>query len=157
MSLDPVNLEKTLAKDFGGRDLLSKKRSLHLLREKVRRQNHERGSIYGFPCSHIIAACQFHYVDFRSFVQGYYCTDQLYYDTWATLFHPIFDEYEWPPYEGSTIMPSESMKRTSRGHPKSTRLHNEMDVREGKTTITIGFCKQPGHNLRSFRNRDQVD
>ena len=44
MSLDPVDLEKTLAKDFGGRDLLSEKRSLHLLREKVRRQNHERGS-----------------------------------------------------------------------------------------------------------------
>ena len=35
---------ETLAKDFGGRDLLSKKGSLHLLREKVRRQNHERGS-----------------------------------------------------------------------------------------------------------------
>ena len=39
-----MDLEKTLAKDFGGRDLLSEKRSLHLLREKVRRQNHERGS-----------------------------------------------------------------------------------------------------------------
>ena len=35
-------------------------------------------------------------------------------------------------------MPSESMKRTSRGHPKSTHLHNEMDVRKGKTTITCG-------------------
>ena len=44
MSLDPMDLEKTLARDFGGRDLLSEKRWLHLLREKVRRQNHERGS-----------------------------------------------------------------------------------------------------------------
>ena len=44
MSLDPVDLEKTLAKDFGGRDLLSEKHSLPLLREKVRRQNHERDS-----------------------------------------------------------------------------------------------------------------
>ena len=35
---------RELAKDFGRRDLLSEKRSLHLLREKVRRQNHERGS-----------------------------------------------------------------------------------------------------------------
>ena len=43
-------------------------------------------------------------------------------------------------------MPSESMKCTSRGRPKSTRLHNEMDVREGKTTITCGFYKQPGYN-----------
>ena len=35
--------------------------------------------IYGFPCSYIIAACQFHSVDFLSFVQGYYNT-QSYYD-----------------------------------------------------------------------------
>ena len=44
MSLDLVDLEKTLARDFGGRDLLSEKRWLHLLSEKVRRQNHEWGS-----------------------------------------------------------------------------------------------------------------
>ena len=36
--------------------------------------------IYGFPCSHIIAACQHRCVDFRLFVQGYY-TMQSYYDT----------------------------------------------------------------------------
>ena len=45
--------------------------------------------IYGLPYSHIIAACRFRFVDFRSFVQGYYNT-QSYYDTWATLFLPIF-------------------------------------------------------------------
>ena len=36
--------------------------------------------IYGFPCSHIIAACQHRYVDFRLFVEGYYTT-QSYNDT----------------------------------------------------------------------------
>ena len=30
--------------------------------------------IYGFPCNHIIAACQHRCVDFRLFVQGYYTT-----------------------------------------------------------------------------------
>ena len=49
--------------------------------------------IFGFPCSHIIAACQDRCVDFRFFVQGYYTT-QSYYDTWASLFHPIFNEDE---------------------------------------------------------------
>ena len=53
-------------------------------------------------------------------------------------------------------VPPESMKRIGSGHPKSTRLHNEMDVREGKTTITCGLCKQPGHNRRSCKNRNQV-
>ena len=36
--------------------------------------------IYGFPCSHIIVACQHRCVDFRLFVQGSYTT-QSYYDT----------------------------------------------------------------------------
>ena len=44
VSLDPVDQEKTLARDFGGRDILSEKRSLHLLGEKVRKQNHEWGN-----------------------------------------------------------------------------------------------------------------
>ena len=111
--------------------------------------------IYGFPCSHIIAACYHRCVDFWLFVQGYYTT-QSYYDTWASLFHPIFNEDEWPLYDGTMIVPHESMKRIVSRRPKSTRLHNEMDVREGKTTITYGLCKQPGHNRRSCNNRNQV-
>ena len=47
----------------------------------------------GFPCSHIIIACQHRCIDFRLFVEGYYTT-MSYYDTWATLFHPIFNEDE---------------------------------------------------------------
>ena len=90
--------------------------------------------IYGFRCSHIIAACQFRSIDLQSFVQGYYNT-KSYYDTWATLFHLIFDEYEWPPYKGPTIVSSKSMKHTSHRHPKSTRLHNEMGSTNNLVTI----------------------
>ena len=81
---------------------------------------------------------------------------QSYYDTWASLFHPIYDEQEWPLYDGPNIIAPESMKRMASGRPKSTQLHNEMDVREGKTTITCGLCKQLGHNRRSYKNRNQV-
>ena len=58
----------------------------------------------------------------------------------------MLNEDEWPLYDGPTIIPPESMKRIDSGCPKSTQLHNEMDVREAKTTITCGLCKQPGHN-----------
>ena len=111
--------------------------------------------IYGFPCSHIIAACQHRCVDFRLFVQGYYIA-QSYYDIWASLFYPIFNEDEWPLYDGPTIVAPGSMKQQVSGRPKSTRLHNEMDDREGKTKIKCGFCKQTGHNRRSCKNRNQV-
>ena len=81
---------------------------------------------------------------------------QSYYDTWASLFHPIFNEDEWPLYDGPTIVQPKSMKCMGSGRSKSTWLHNEMDVREGKTTITCGLCKQLGHNRWSCKNRNQV-
>ena len=81
--------------------------------------------IYGFPCSHIIATCHHRSFDFQLFVQGYYST-QSYYDTWESLFHPIFNEDERPLYDGPTIVPPKSMKCIVSGRPKSTRLHNEM-------------------------------
>ena len=81
---------------------------------------------------------------------------QSYYDTQASLFHPIFNEDEWPLYDGLTIVPSRSMKSIGSGRPKLTRLHYEMDVMEGKTTITYELCKQSGHNRCSCKNRNQV-
>ena len=54
-------------------------------------------------------------------------------------------------------MPFELMKRASSGRPKSSRLHNEMDVREGKTSMTCGLCKQSGHNHRFCQNSNRVD
>ena len=51
-------------------------------------------------------------------------------------------------------MPADSMKRVSDGRPKSTRLHNEMDVRKGKTSATCGLCKQSGHNRRFCPNKN---
>ena len=74
----------------------------------------------------------------------------------ASLFYPIFDEDEWPLYDGPTIVAPESMKRQVSGRPKSTRLHNEMDIREGKTKIKCGLCKQQGHNRRSCKSRNQL-
>ena len=57
-------------------------------------------------------------------------------------------------YDGPTIVPSQSMKFIGSRRPQLTRFHNEMDFREGKTTITCGLCRQPGHNRRSCKNRN---
>ena len=56
------------------------------------------------------------------------------------MFHPIFNEDERPLYDGPTIVPPESLKHIGNGRPKSTQLHNEMNVREGKTTTHVGFA-----------------
>ena len=109
--------------------------------------------IYGFPCGHILAACHFRSIEFRSFVQHYY-TMQSYFSTWTPLFNPIHNEYKWSPYDGPIIMLIDSMECVSGGRLKSTRLHNEMDVREGKTSVICGLCKQSGHNRYSCPNKN---
>ena len=109
-----------------------------------------------FPCSRILAACHCRAIDFRQFVQGYYTTC-AYLSTWSPLFYPIFDELEWPKYNGSIIVPSDSMKRLTSSKLKSSCLHNEMDARETRTPQTCGLCKQSGHNRRSCPNRETND
>nr|CAN61286.1 hypothetical protein VITISV_028650 [Vitis vinifera] len=112
--------------------------------------------LLGFPCSHILATCHCRAIDFRQFVQGYYTT-RAYLSTWASLFYLIFDELEWPQYNGPIIVSSDSMKQLTSGRPKSSRLHNEMDARETGTVQTCGVCKQSGHNRRSCPNRETND
>ena len=46
------------------------------------------------------------------------------------------------------------MKRVTSGQPKYTRLHDEIDVRECKTSVTCGLCKQSGHNCHSCPNKN---
>ncbi|RVW69911.1 Serine/threonine-protein phosphatase 7 long form-like [Vitis vinifera] len=82
-----------------------------------------------------------------------YYTTRAYLSTWAPLFYPIFDELEWPQYNGPIIVPSDSMKRLTSGRPKSSRLHNEMDARETRTPQTCGLCKQSDMDTPLFRAR----
>ncbi|RVW84511.1 Serine/threonine-protein phosphatase 7 long form-like [Vitis vinifera] len=97
--------------------------------------------IYGFPCSHILAACHFRSVDFRPLVQHYYST-QSYYNSWAPLFHPIFNVYEWPPYDGPIIVPSESMKRASSGRPKSSVCIMKWMLERARLLLHVGYANK---------------
>ncbi|KAK9265356.1 hypothetical protein L1049_027226 [Liquidambar formosana] len=56
-----------------------------------------------------------------------------YVSSWAPIFHPIPDSSTWPILEGPTLIADERLRR-GKGRPKSTRLHNEMDIREGRAT-----------------------
>ncbi|XP_027158043.1 uncharacterized protein LOC113759665 [Coffea eugenioides] len=107
----------------------------------------QRWQIFGFPCSHVIAVCQYCSLDYKALVQNWY-SPSTYGRTWAPLFHPIPGKSYWPPEEDIVLIPRDVMKRTTKGRPKSTRLHNEMDAREGQTKGTCSLCKQKGHNKR---------
>nr|GEV46036.1 DNA-binding WRKY [Tanacetum cinerariifolium] len=66
---------------------------------------------------------------------------------WASEFSPFPHEAYWPKLS-ITLLPNSDLKRKRRGRPRSTRLQNGMDIKEGKKENKCGFCKQSGHNKK---------
>ena len=45
--------------------------------------------------------------------------------------------YEWHPYDGLSVVHFELMKRVSNGRPKSSHLHNEIDIERAKLLLHV--------------------
>ncbi|KAL6560408.1 hypothetical protein OROGR_003967 [Orobanche gracilis] len=108
----------------------------------------QKWQIMGFPCSHVMAACQSCCLDYTTLVQKWYSIT-TYEMSWKPQFHPIPDQAYWPAPGEMILVPCDSMKRTKKGRPKSTRLHNEMDVRESRGSVRCSTCKEEGHNKKT--------
>ncbi|XP_076905073.1 uncharacterized protein LOC143560716 [Bidens hawaiensis] len=102
--------------------------------------------IFKYPCSHVLSACAklslntWQYID-KCYSIANYCA------TWSSEFSPLHHEAYWP--NSSYIrglLPNSELKRDKKGRPRSTRLRNGMDIKEGKKPNTCGICKLSGHN-----------
>lgn len=101
--------------------------------------------LYGYYCSRMIVTCH----NVMSY-GGWQSTPTSTYRTGTTsgctcihraLFRPI-------PYTRPILLPETTMRRTTKGRPRSTHLHNEMDAREGTCNVRCCNCKKVGHNRR---------
>ncbi|KAL3502327.1 hypothetical protein ACH5RR_036776 [Cinchona calisaya] len=70
-------------------------------------------------------------------------------------FSPEPNKVHWPPEGELMLVPNNSMRRNTKGRPKSTLLHNEMYAKECQTKLTCSLCKQKGHNKRRSPTRQQ--
>ncbi|XP_061354986.1 uncharacterized protein LOC133299532 [Gastrolobium bilobum] len=109
---------------------------------------------FRYPCSHVIAACKsvnhdpLQYID-PAYSASYQC--QVYSGQW----YPIGNEDFIPPSQGPTILPDVSLRR-KKGRPRSTRIRNEMDQREGVSQqVRCGYCRVVGHDRRRCPSRLQ--
>ena len=115
--------------------------------------NLEKGScscgkweINKYPCSHVLSVCGNLSLNSWQYVQNYYSIEE-YCMTWAPQFFPLHHEEYWPETMFNLI-PDYSLKRSEKGRPRSTRLRNEMDIKEGRTLIRCGICRVQGHDRR---------
>ncbi|XP_038678349.1 uncharacterized protein LOC119979787 [Tripterygium wilfordii] len=93
-------------------------------REQVRMFNHNPPT---FEC------CSANRIDWSIYMEPYF-TIGAYESTYAPVFSPIPDETCWPDYLGPMVVVDDAQRRKREGRPKSTRLRNDMDAREGRTT-----------------------
>ncbi|XP_061340519.1 uncharacterized protein LOC133286996 [Gastrolobium bilobum] len=109
---------------------------------------------FRFPCSHVIAACTSTHHDPTQYIDpAYSAKNQC--EVYSAQWYPIGNEDFIPPFAHATIIPEVSMRRQW-GRPNSTRIHNEMDSREGAITRTrCGYCREVGHNKRHCPSRQQ--
>ncbi|XP_076903752.1 uncharacterized protein LOC143558889 [Bidens hawaiensis] len=79
------------------------------------------------------------------------CYSIIDYCDWSSEFSPLPHEAYWPqPSFTVKLLPNTDLKREKRGHPRSTRLRNGIDIKKGKKTVLCGICRQPGHNHATF-------
>ncbi|XP_057962124.1 uncharacterized protein LOC131153693 [Malania oleifera] len=100
-----------------------------------------------YPCSHLLVVCGAKRLGFRTYIDPCF-TVQEHYATYAMDFIPILHEHYWRDPVAPILYGNRNLLR-QKGRPKSSRLRNEMDVREGSRRMRCGFCHQEGHN----RNR----
>ncbi|KAK1407601.1 hypothetical protein QVD17_39221 [Tagetes erecta] len=67
--------------------------------------------------------------------------------TWSSEFYPIPHEAYCPqPSFIKELLPNADLKREKRGRPRSTRLRNGMNIKEGKKTNRCVICREVGYN-----------
>ncbi|PPR90163.1 hypothetical protein GOBAR_AA30521 [Gossypium barbadense] len=109
-----------------------------------------------YPCVHVIAACQNIRLDPMTYVDQVYKIEYMY-NVWRQVFPPIPDGRKWSsvslaPFK---LLPDKELRRKPKGRPCSTRVHNNMDIREAMNQQRLcEWCKNPGHITRSCPNRN---
>ncbi|XP_023744000.1 uncharacterized protein LOC111892169 [Lactuca sativa] len=102
---------------------------------------------FKYPCSHVLSACaklslnSCQYVD-KCYSIEYYCA------TWASEFSPLPHEAYWRQLPFNELLPNLELLRNKKGRPRSTRLKNGIDIKEGRNANICGVYRQPGHNRK---------
>ncbi|RYR29219.1 hypothetical protein Ahy_B01g053566 isoform E [Arachis hypogaea] len=100
-----------------------------------------------YPCRHVLAACSYCRLDWRTYVDDVYRLTTIF-NVYKMGFSPPMADDLLPLYEGPQVIPDPGMMRATVGRPRTTRIRNSMDEPEPDRTKRCGMCRVPGHTRR---------
>ncbi|XP_016720698.1 uncharacterized protein [Gossypium hirsutum] len=107
-----------------------------------------------YPCEHVVAACAKVNVNVEQYVDDVYTLERKL-RVWKNEFPVLPDLSTWevPPTTFELIL-DRRLRRNLRGRPQSSRIRNEMDIREKSDSKCRGLCRLSGHsqNKCPYRN-----
>ncbi|KAK5837112.1 hypothetical protein PVK06_012922 [Gossypium arboreum] len=99
-----------------------------------------------YLCAHVVATCAKVSLNVEYFIDEVYtlgCTLRVWENEFLVL--PGLSTWEVPPMTFEFV-PDKGLRWNSKGRPQSSRIHNEMDIREKSDGKLCGVCRLAGHN-----------
>ncbi|XP_020973276.1 uncharacterized protein LOC107633937 [Arachis ipaensis] len=97
------------------------------------------------PCRHVLACCANQRLDWQVYVNDVYKMSKIC-KVYRGEFVPMGDPSTWDRYEGAKVIANWTLRRATKGRPKSTRYLNEMDSREMRDPRRCTICGREGHS-----------
>ncbi|RYR15176.1 hypothetical protein Ahy_B04g071902 [Arachis hypogaea] len=97
------------------------------------------------PCRHVLACCANQRLDWQVYVHDVYKMSEIC-KVYRGEFVPMGDPSTWAPYEGAKVIANWTLRRATKGRPKSTRYLNEMDSRDMRGPRRCTTCGKEGHS-----------
>ncbi|XP_016706996.1 uncharacterized protein [Gossypium hirsutum] len=99
-----------------------------------------------YPCAHVVAACAKVNLNVEQYVNDV-CMLERTLRVWENEFPVLPDLSTWEvPPTTFEFLPDRGLRRNPRGRPQSSRIHNEMDIREKSDGKRCGLCRLSGHS-----------
>ncbi|PPR87025.1 hypothetical protein GOBAR_AA33663 [Gossypium barbadense] len=99
-----------------------------------------------YPCAHVVAACAKVSLNVDQFIDEVYTLERTL-RVWENELPILPDVSTWEvPSTTFELFPDKGLRRNPKGRPQSSRIRNEMEIREKSDGKLCGVCRLLGHN-----------
>ncbi|PPD81032.1 hypothetical protein GOBAR_DD22032 [Gossypium barbadense] len=105
-----------------------------------------RFQTHNYPCTHVAVACVKVSFNVEQFIDDVYTLECML-RVWENEFPVLPDLSTWEvPPTTFELVPDKRLRRNPKSRPQSSRIYNEMDIREKFDGKNCGLCRLASHN-----------